>query len=260
MGLLIEATLIVFREGLEATLVLAALATFLIGSAVPQRLKALYLGAAIGGLASIVAGFMLQAALSFFNEPVVRAVLVIGAALLMGYLSGWMWVRRDVSVWHHLVRRGANFAVDARTGLAVFALAFLVVFREGVEAVVFLKAISGGTADWRAALVEGPILGVALLGLVFAGLRLFSKHVSMRQIFSLTSGCFFVLALKYLGEGLGLLQQAGLVSRTSVPHGGFMTALGLNPTWEAVVAQIMIIALGVAGAFALLGRNSEVQP
>jgi high-affinity iron transporter len=126
-------------------------------------------------------------------------------------------------------------------------VALLAVFREGAEVALFLRMIAASSGDAVNALVAGPAAGFALLVIVFAALQIFSRRISMRALFLFTSASLFILGVKFVGESFALLQQAGVLSATPISHSATMREIGLNPSWEAVLAQTMVVALALTG-------------
>jgi high-affinity iron transporter len=143
-----EAAVILLREGLEALLVIAALAAYLTKSGAQNRLPALYAGAAAAVAASLVAAWAFAVFNNGAHNDIMEAVVILIAAGLMLYVSGWLMVRQDPRAWQAYLHDRAGTALARRTGFAVSMLAFLAVFREGAETVLFVNAL-GACPCWR---------------------------------------------------------------------------------------------------------------
>lgn len=254
-----EAAIIVFREGLEAVLMLAALSTFLTRMSASERKPLLLIGAALGVMVAFGLGYALEGLSSLSNSPYMDAALVFISAGLMIYLSGWLWARRGASWWQQFMQRRADDAIFSKTGVAVGVLAFLIALREGSEVVIFLRMIARPGGGAAIAIFSGVLAGLAILGLVFYLLRFYSERTSLRVLFVVTSFWLFFFALKFSGEGIDILQSAHLISRSVVPNAAFMDRMGLNPTWEAVILQLAVIAAALTGFSAAMRDRSVIQ-
>src|SRR6266849_7482955 len=91
----IQAAVILLREGLEAMLVIAALAGYLTKAGAGHRIRALYAGslAAIG--ASIVAAWLFAVLNSGEHSDILEGIIILFAAGLMLYVSGWLMIKQD---------------------------------------------------------------------------------------------------------------------------------------------------------------------
>ena len=134
------------REGLEALLVLAALAAYLVKAEARDRLSALYTGAALAVAASLIAAWVFQVFNNGEHNDLFEAFVILAAAALMLYVSGWLLLRQDPRAWQRYLHEKADAAIAQRTGLAVGLLAFLAVFREGAETVLFVYALAKTSA------------------------------------------------------------------------------------------------------------------
>lgn len=249
-----QSAIILFREGLEAALMLSALAAYLVKANAGDRIGFLYFGAALGGVVSIVLGFALHSIIEDMPAHSFESALTLSGAIVMFYVSGWIWARREPGVWSRFVKARADEAL-AQAGTTIAAVAFLVVLREGAEIVLFINAVARGNDGWNAGITGGIAAGVILLILVFAAVRILSIRLPLRLVFSLTSACLFLMGLKFIGESLAELQAGNLIPGTPVVGGGWLHTIGFNPTWEAVIVQIMLIALAMTGFIALMRRT-----
>src|ERR1700721_3260552 len=160
----IQAAVILLREGLEAMLVIAALAGYLTKAGASHRIQALYGGALAAIGASIIAAWLFAGLNSGEHSDIMEGIIILVAASLMLYVSGWLMVKQDPRGWQDYLAQKANHALAQDTVWAVGALAFLAVFREGAEAVLFINAVGTPEGGWSAGLFAG--LGGATVRLV----------------------------------------------------------------------------------------------
>ena len=129
--------------------------------------------------------------------------------------------------------------------IALAVLAFMSVLREGAETVLFYSALANAEGGYSVSLFAG--IGAATLGLVvlYAVMQFISMRIPLRPLFLITSTFLFAMALKFIGSGLKELQEQQIIAYTDAPVPAFWSDLGLNPTWEAIALQLVIIVAGV---------------
>src|ERR1700750_1870351 len=143
----IQAAVILLREGLEAMLVIAALAGYLTKAGAGHRIQALYGGALAAVGASIIAAWLFAMLNSGEHSDVLEGIIILIAASLM--------VKQDPRGWQDYLAHKAIHALAQDTVWAVAALAFLAVFREGAETVLFINALATTEGGWRGGLFVG---------------------------------------------------------------------------------------------------------
>ncbi|RVU14648.1 FTR1 family iron permease [Methylobacterium oryzihabitans] len=254
-----QAFTILFREGLEALLVISALAAFLRRAGAAERITPLYAGAAAAALASLGMAWVFETYFDGNHNDLIEAVVMLLAAALMFYMSGWLFVRQDPKAWQADLNRLAERALGAGTTLSLAGIAFLAVFREGAETVLFLHALARSANGFDGALLAG--LGVAALALagMFVAMQWLALRLPLRPMFLLTSAFLFVMGLKLVGDAIQELQEQVIVpvSNDGVPD--FVTGLGFNGSWEALGIQGAIVLAALAG-MALMrvrGRSND---
>lgn len=253
----IQAAVILLREGLEAMLVIAALAGYLVKVGGGHRVRALYAGALAAIGASIVAAWLFAVLNSGEHSDILEGVIILVAAALMLYVSGWLMVKQDPRGWQDYLADKANTALAQDTDWAVASLAFLAVFREGAETVLFINALAGTEGGWSAALFAG--LAAATVGLVvlFYFINLIARRIPLRPLFIITSAFLFAMAIKFIGEAVQEFQEQSIVSFTEVKGLSWLSDLGFNPTMEALSAQLLVIVFALA-TYSVFQRNSRL--
>jgi high-affinity iron transporter len=252
----IQAAVILLREGLEAMLVIAALAGYLTKVGASHRIRALYVGALAAVGASIVAAWLFAKLNSGEHNDVLEGCVILAAAALMLYVSGWLMVKQDPQGWKDYLANRADSALAQDTVWAVGALAFLAVFREGAETVLFINALATAEGGWGVSLFAG--LGAATAGLVvlFYFINLIAQRLPLRPLFIVTSAFLFAMALKFIGEAVQEFQEQMILPFTELKSLSWLGAIGLNPTLEAVSAQLLVIVLALA-TFSIIQRSKR---
>jgi high-affinity iron transporter len=246
----LQSGLILLREGLEALLVIAALAAFLKRAGVPEKVKPLYLGAVLAIVASFGAAVVFELFFGGEHNDFMEAGVMVVAAALMLYMSGWMFLRQDPKAWMADLRRSAERALGYGTGFWLGAIAFLAVFREGGETIVMLHAAATQGGGWTAGLVTGLVVAALCLAVIYYLMQKSARLLPLRPVFLVTSAFLFIMALRFVGGAIEELQEQTVVSYTDLPipewlrHG--LDSLGFNPSWEAIGAQLVIAVIAVA--------------
>jgi deferrochelatase/peroxidase EfeB len=244
-----DAGLLLFREGLEALLVLAALVSFLGRTGQGSRKPWVWSGAALGLAASVGAAFLVSVALRSWmaasTPELVEGLVGLAAVALMLTVGAWLHGKAAVKDWNLWLKESMGKASNSAWALAL--LAFLAVLREGAETAVFLWAMAGSLPVGELmAGIAGGLLVLAVLGVVMIG---FSRRLPLSVFFPAATALIYYLAVKILGQGLHSLQSAGWVSATPLGWGGAVDWLGFTPTWETGLPQL-VLALVLLGATA----------
>jgi high-affinity iron transporter len=253
----VQAAVILLREGLEAMLVIAALAGYLkkVGSA--HRIGALYGGALAAVGASIIAAWLFAMLNSGEHSDILEGIIILVAAALMLYVSGWLMVKQDPRGWQDYLAHKADSALAQDTVWAVGALAFLAVFREGAETVLFINALATTEGGWSAGLFGGLAAATLGLAVLFYFINLIAQKIPLRPLFIITSAFLFAMAIKFIGEAVQEFQEQAIIPVTGVKGSNFLTAVGLNPSMEALSIQLLVILFALA-TYSVFQRNSRL--
>lgn len=256
----VDSAILVFREGLETILVLAAIsASMLGGNRVYRRPLAgggvVALGATVGTwfLAVWVIGALGGTGLS------VQAATGIPAIVVLLLVMNWFFHRVYWTGWisHHNKRRKGLMSGDGdtmlrRVMLGMVLLGFTSVYREGFEVVIFLqnlRAIYGSSM-----VLEGVALGALFTGAV--GVLTFALHQRLpyKKLLVITGVLLLGVLVVSVGEEVNEMQLAGWIGTTNIAWlhlpGWVGTWFSLFPNVETFVGQFLAIAL-VVGSYVL---------
>jgi high-affinity iron transporter len=208
--------LIGFRESLEAFLLVGILLAYLYRVGAGRYAVWIYVGVVAGLLASLVAAFLFQVVVDQFHNELYRAYLTAGimivATLVLTYMAIWMQKQARAHTAHATKQLESYVAGNQVLGIAL--LAFVSVWREGLETVLFLSALTyGGEAPSLAGGLIGLVLAVAVVALLITGLR----KVPLQAFFRWTSLLLIVIAAGLLGSAVNMLQGQGVIPGGSAP-------------------------------------------
>jgi high-affinity iron transporter len=242
-----QSLLIILREGLEAILIVGALMTFLVRSGAPDRMREIGLGVLLGvgaSLATAVA-FATVIRVTAAQQEAIEGVTMLIASVVLFSVASWMVSRIEADKWRAFVQARMREALSGGGAFALGGVAFLAVYREGVETVLFYAALFG-TADaagGQMGIVTGLIVGSALLALVYVAIRRWGLRLPLKPFFAVTGLLLTVMAVSFAGQGVAELQAAGWVPATPIALPA-IPALGVFPTLQTLLAQLVL-----AGAF-----------
>lgn len=246
----IQSFLVIVREGFEAILIVGAVVTLLIKTGNRDRLRPIWAGVVAALVASVVLAFVFSASLAAAPAAgeITEGITMLLAAAVLFFVSYWLISKIETAKWQQFIHSQVSRAMQKGGGGALALVAFLAVFREGAETVLFYQALYLNAPDAGAQLAAGFVAGVAVLALIFAGFYKFGVKIPLRPFFAVTSVLLYYMAFVFTGKGIHELQEGHVIPETAlaIPKIGFF---GVYPTVETTVAQIVLLALF---AFALV--------
>jgi len=208
---MLESLVITLREGVEAALVVGIVLSCLRKTGRLAWTRVVYLGLGFAVLASLALGILLHRLNVSELGDAYEGGLMLVAAIFVATLVWWMWrtgqqmkgeIEEKLSILSASPSRGA--------ALGLFSFVFLMVFREGVETVLFLAAVSIRTTS---ALLDftGAVVGLALA--VGFGVAFFkgSLRVNLSRFFRMTTLVLFAISVQLLVTGVHELSEAGVL-------------------------------------------------
>jgi len=247
----LQSFLIIVREGLEAILVVGAVVAFLVKTGHRDRLRSIWTGAGLGIVASGVTAVILATvlrALPASREIIEGATLLVAVAVLFS-VSYWLVSKIEAVHWQQFIREKVSTALSHGGGKALAFVAFLAVYREGAETALFYQALFSEGQHIALPLSLGIIIGGAVLAVVFTLFYRFGVRIPLRPFFTVTSALLYYMAFVFAGKGVRELQEGGALPITLLPGFPHIEAMGMFPSVETLLAQLVLLALL---AFALI--------
>ncbi|MDR1946156.1 MAG: FTR1 family iron permease [Desulfovibrio sp.] len=240
--------LILLREGFEAILVVAAIAAYLIRSGNPGLTGAVYAGGAVAIPASAALAIALQKffAISGANQEILEGVTMLLAVAVLFFVSNWMISKAESNAWRAYIEGKVASAVGRGSVFALGAAAFLAVFREGAETILFYQALLADAKEHTDMVWYGFGVGSVCLVALFIVIRFGSLRIPLRPFFTGTGIMMYAMAVVFAGGGVKELQEADVVSVTPVSFIGSIDLLGVYPTLETLAPQVALIVLAAA--------------
>lgn len=247
MAAFVGAFTILLREGLEALLIVVAMIAFLKKAERQDVLPYVHGGwaAALGAgvLTWLAATYLIS--ISGAQRELTEGFGSLFAAAVLLSVGIWMHGKSQADAWQRYIKERLSRALSRGSAWFLFLLAFVVVYREVFETILFFAALwSKETAG--AVLGGSGLAGVALAALAWALLR-YSSRLPISRFFALSAALVAVLAVVLAGKGLAALQEAGIVPLSPAPGLPKLELLGFYPTWQTVLVQLLVVAILVAG-------------
>lgn len=234
------------REGLEAILVLAAIFAFLSKSGRREGLPYVHGGWIVAVLLGIgtwfVATYFID--ISGASREMTEGVVALAAAAILLYVGLWLHNKSHAHRWRQFVAGRLEGALAGRGLWALAVLAFLAVYREIFEIVLFYQAL------WlqgdHAGLLAGAAAGAVTLVFVSWAIFYFSMKLPIRQFFGWSSVFIAALAVIFAGKGVAALQEAGALPIDNVPFVQ-LPLLGIHSNLQALLLQALVLGLVIVG-------------
>lgn len=250
---------ILLREGLEALLIVVGMVAFLKKANRPDVLRYVHGGwiaaLAAGGLTWAVATYFVN--ISGASREVTEGLSSLFAAFVLLSVGLWMHQKSAAGRWQAYLKEKLSSAMSKRSAWALFGLSFIAVYREVFETVLFYSALSAdGNGE---ALLGGLGLGVVLLAILAWVMLRTSARMPIGKFFSISSFLVAVLAVVLAGKGVAGLQEAGWLGASPImaPR---IELLGMYPSAETVVAQLVVLLIAISGFVMNAYRARRLQP
>ena len=260
------AFLILLREGIEAMLVLLAIIAYLRKSSNEKYLKTVY----NYSLAAIVASFITAYLFStLMNEEagigasreLIEGVTALIAVVVLFFTSAWLGAKSDKNAWKEYIESMIHTTMTTGHAKALGMAAFLAVYREGAEVILFYQALFNNSSGDTHLIWAGFGAGCVALAVLFFLMQRGILRIPLRPFFIFTSVLMYVLAVSFAGGGIAELQEAGVVGQTVIESSIIPTLdyLGIYPTVETLGAQGFMILLAVGMVYYRSRKNRNVD-
>ena len=248
MSLFVASFFLLVREGFEAILIIAALMTFLSKAGAPERRRDVGRGAWLAVAASLLTWVLVELLVQVSpgqRETIEGATMLLAAAVLF-YVSYWLLSKVEAAKWTAFVKGKMESALSSGSGVALSAVAFLAVYREGFETILFYKALfnSGGPSG-GVSVIAGIAAGAVGLVLIYIAINELGLRVAMKPFFTVTGIMLYYMAFVFAGKGIAELQSAGILSLTVIEKAPRLPVFGIYPTLESLVVQGALLALAI---------------
>jgi high-affinity iron transporter len=249
-----NSAIIVFREGLEAVLIFAAVTASFLG-ANKQRRRPVVVGAGVAFGAAVVTWFLVQLLLNAASPlgPRLEAITGFVAIAVLLVVLNWFVHKVYWSEWigrHHRQRKKLLMRSGAAATLGLVALGFTSVYREGFEVVLFLQNLQLKAGS--GVVLEGVAFGLAATAVV--GLVTFWLHHKLpyKKMLVLTGVLVGAVLVVMIGGTALSFQELGWLPHHQTP---FTVPVWMGKwfemysSWETLGAQAFAAAFVVVSYY-----------
>ena len=200
--------IIVFREVFEAALIIGILYTYLNKSGNAQSIKMMWSGVIAAIILSIAGSFIFQIVIGGFTgqaEKLFEGIVMIVAAAVLSTMIIWMSKNQNIS--EDLKFKAAESA-STKFSYGIFSLAFISVFREGIETILFLYGVmisQGGVS------ILSSLIGAIIALIVSYGIFIQGRKVPIKKFFNVTSTLLIFVSAGMMTYGVHELESAKVI-------------------------------------------------
>ena len=273
---------IIIREGLEAILIVGAMTAYVLKTNNKKGVRFIYGGMFLALAASFALAAVLYTITSSTSnsipQEIVEGVTALIAVAVLIYVSNWMLSKSESESWTKYLSGKVSESSDSGRMWALGFTAFLAVFREGAEVILFCQQYfsrAGSMEHGFLAVGAGVVIGLAAVVVIFLLIRFFGVKIPLKQFFMVTSILMAVMSIAFIGSGFFELFLDG---RLAEKIGGFVLALtgtipslawmngndaltffGIYPTWITLGPQLILLVITVITFIVAMRRNKKLR-
>jgi high-affinity iron transporter len=247
---------ILFREGVEAVLLIAILLGSLAAGSAANYKRPLGLGVAAAVVATAITWVLATLVIDIapVNRELLEAITALFAVVVLIAVSFWLVQRLEHKRRMEFMRARTASAIAAGSTAAFVGLGFTAVYREGFETVLFYQALSLfaeglGLYVWLG--IAAAVAALAAVGYAILGL---GKKLPLKPMLITGASILLLLSVAFTGNAVRSLQSADVITATPV-HAGwarlpvFVAELtGIHPTTQGLIAQAVLLGIFALGA------------
>jgi high-affinity iron transporter len=163
--------------------------------------------------------------------------------------------KAEAEVWTGYIEGKVQSSISRGSMFSLAFAAFLAVFREGAETILFYQALLASTETYINMIWLGLGVGAAALVVVYILIRVLSLRLPLKPFFLGTSVLLFVMSITFVGNGVKELQEGNVIGVTQITGVPSVDILGIYPTLETLIPQIVLLVITVATFILQLRRG-----
>ncbi|MGV2875474.1 FTR1 family protein [Macrococcus capreoli] len=251
----IDSALIMLREGVEALLIIMALISITKNAKQPKATRWIIVGSLIGLLLSVVLAMSFNILFKNVGQgrEQLEAYVGILSVIFMILIGVWLHSKSSIQNWNKFINKNITQAISSGSIFTFAFISFLSVFREGAETIIFYAGIAGKISMVQ--LLSGITLAVFVLILFAIFFDRITRVIPIRTLFFAMSILIFCLAFKILGVSIHTFQVLNQLSNTTIDWIPHIQMVGLYPTIETLIPQIILIIFVVI--YLIVTRRKE---
>jgi high-affinity iron transporter len=264
--------LIILREGFEAILIVGAIIAYLVKSAgadeekKKKTVRPVYIGSVVGIALSFVLAWLLNL-LKLANtasQEAIEGITALLAVCVLYYVSNWMLSKSESDAWNTYIKDKTKKANEGGGYFALAFTAFLAVFREGAEVVLFYQPYMG--TDNTSSAIAGLIFGAVALVFVYLLINFMSLRIPLKPFFTGTSILMFLMSISFLGAGIKELMEGDVITSITspdwlqwIPYSDVLDVLGIYPILETLIPQLILLVVTIIIFVVTTRKNQKIH-
>lgn len=243
---------IILREGIEAILIVTMIIAYLVKTGHQDKLKVIYNGCASAVVLSVATAALVKWAVkasAASQETLEGATMLLASGVLFS-VSYWLISKIEARKWAAYINDKVGGSLSSRSLKTLWFAAFLAVYREGAETVLFYQALaSDSTAPGMTAVAGGFAAGCVLLAGIYLAMRHGAVKLPVRPFFLFTGGLLFYMSFVFSGKGMMELISGRVFEPAFVPWMPAVPFLGVYPYAQTLIPQLLITGAAAVGIF-----------
>ncbi|MDR2070970.1 MAG: FTR1 family iron permease [Treponema sp.] len=254
--------LIIVREGFEAIIIVGAIIAYLLKSGNKKSIRPVYVGSIIALGVSVIMAWILNRITSVAggqNQEIIEGATMLLAVGVLFYVSNWMVSKAEAEAWSGYIENKVQASITRGSMFSLAFAAFLAVFREGAETILFYQALLASTETYINMIWLGLGIGIIALVIIYILIRVVSIRLPLKPFFLGTSILLFVMSITFVGNGVKELQEGNVIGVTPVSGVPSVDILGIYPTLETLIPQIVLLVITVVTFIVQLKKLKAVK-
>lgn len=254
--------MIILREGIEAILIISAIIAYLAKSGNCDKLKVIYNGCisalVLSGITAVLVKWVFKTSAAS-QEALEGATMLLAAAVLFS-VSYWLVSKANAQKWSAYIKDKVGSSISANSLRALWAAAFLAVYREGAETVLFYQALAAdsSSSSGLTAITGGFLTGCLLLVAAYIAMSRGAMRLPIRPFFLFTGALLYYMAFVFTGKGVAELISGKVFEPVLVSWMPTVEFVGIYPYLQTLVPQLAIVLAAIAGVLMMSRRKCAV--
>lgn len=239
---------ILLREGLEAVLIIITILSLLQSLKAKRAIKWVHGGWLTAVAIGVASWFFTGWLISFGSQSreIMEGIGAIVAVSVLLYVGFWLHNKTEAKKWQQFIHTRITRLLNQEKLFGLAFISFIVVFREAFESILFLSSMQLQVDDKsRNGVLIGAVSAIITVILLSHLLLRFAVRIPIRKLFHYSAIIIMVLGAVLAGQGAHAFQESGLLSVTSIPFNFHSAMLGIFPTVQTYLAQLIVIVITV---------------
>jgi len=206
------------------------------------------------------------------SQEVIEGIAALTAVVVLFWVSNWMVSKSESAAWSQYIENQAASGADRGSMFALAFTAWLAVFREGAEVILFYQPML--REDRPEMVWAGFGVGVLALVVVFFLIRFLSIRLPLKIFFMGTSILMALMSISFLGAGIKELIEGAVFEEIEwadfswvsnspkwlswIPYNDTLDVLGIYPLLGTIIPQLILLAITVVTFVMHLKRNKKI--